>query len=47
MLDRSGESFKYVLAYLRGDASHAFPTSRMERLQLLADADYYQVHAQG
>ena len=44
MIDRSGETFKYVLAYLRGDAVH-LPSSSTERLQLLADADFFQVHA--
>ena len=43
MIDRSGKAFEHVLAYLRGDTCK-FPASKAERLQLLADADYYQVH---
>ena len=36
-------TFKHVLAYLRGNISMVIPTCEAEQLQLLADADYYQV----
>ena len=41
-IDRDGESFRYILNYLR-DGSCVLPVPYHTRAELLREADYYQV----
>ncbi len=42
IIDRDGDTFKYILNYLR-DGSCVFPVNYYTRAELLREADYYQV----
>ncbi len=42
IIDRDGDTFKYILNYLR-DGSCVFPVNYNTRAELLREADYYQV----
>ena len=42
VIDRDGDTFRYILNYLR-DGCCVFPISHHTRAELLREADYYQV----
>lgn len=43
VIDRDGDTFKYILNFLR-DGSCVLPVTYQARAELLREAEYYQVH---